>query len=124
LLIRKSKKEKPRPPTVEEFIKLKPKRAELEWNENSEGLVEIKMPKFSSNFGKSFCKTLKKDQHFTANMDKIGSALWKECDGVKTVEDILKIIKKKFPKEKNIDQRLFLFLQQMNSLSYISLKNK
>jgi len=121
LQIRKNKQKKPRAPTVDEFLKFKPKRNDLEWKENSDGLVKIKIPKFKSNFGKSFVKTIKKDENFTANMDKIGSAVWKECDGVKTVEEILKIVKKNFPKEENIDQRLFLFLQQMHSLSYLDL---
>ena len=119
---KKTKKEKkPIVPTLEEFLKYVPKRAELEWSENSDGLVEIKTPKFQSNFGKSFVKTLKKDEVFIAKMDKIGSAVWKECDGVKSVEEILKIVKGKFPDEKEIDQRLFLFLQQMDSLKYIIL---
>jgi hypothetical protein len=52
-------------------------------------------------------------------LDKIGSIVWQNCDGVKTVEDILEIIKKNFPKEENIDQRLFMFLQQMQSLNYL-----
>ena len=108
-------------PTIEEFLKFRPKRAELEWKENSEGLIEIQVPKFRSNFGKSFINVIKKDQCFTAKMDKIGSVVWKECDGVKSVEEILKIARSKFPKEKEIDQRLFLFLQQMNQLKYILL---
>jgi hypothetical protein len=106
-------------PTVKEFLKFRPKRIDVEWNLNSEGLVEMKIPKFKTNFGKSFCRVIKKDQHFTANMDKLGSLVWQHCDGANTVEDILKIVKKKFPKEVNIDQRLFLFLQQMQSLNYM-----
>ena len=40
----------------------------------------------------------------------------------KTVKDILEILKKEFPKEENIDQRLFLFLQKMSSLGYMELQ--
>jgi len=122
LLIRKNK-QKYRPPTEGEFLGFVPKRADLEWSTNEDGLVEIKTPKFTSNFGKSFCKIIKKDDTFTANMDKIGSIVWENCDGKKTVKDILKILKKKVPKEVDIDQRLYLFLQQMNSLHYIFFNN-
>ena len=122
MLIRKNK-QKYRPPTEEEFLKYVPKRAELEWSTNEEGLVEIKTPKFSSNFGKSFCKVIKKDETFSAKMDKIGSIVWKSCDGIKTVKDILEELKKELPKEENIDQRLYLFLQQMNQLQYIHFNN-
>ena len=119
MLIRKNKTKKYRAPTEDEFLRFVPVRAEYEWSTNDEGLVEIKVPKFNSNFGKSFCKVVKKDNLFNAKMDKIGSIVWKNCDGKKSVKDILNIMKKKFSKEENIDQRLFLFLQQMNSLHYI-----
>jgi hypothetical protein len=119
LPINQNKKAKKRLPTVDEFLQFRPKRINVEWSLNSEGFVEIKVPKFKTNFGKSFCRVIKRDQHITANMDKIGSLVWQNCDGLNTVEDILKIVKKKFPKEENIDQRLFLFLQQMQSLNYL-----
>ena len=93
----------------------------IEWSTNEKGLVEIKTPKFKSNFGKSFCKVIKKDNSFTANMDKLGSLVWKNCNGNKTVKEILDLMKKEFPKEENLDQRLILFLQQMHSLNYINL---
>ena len=115
------KKNKPRLPTVDEFLKYIPNRAEFEWNTNSEGMVEIMVPKFNSKFGKTFLKLIKKENNFAAKMNKIGSTVWQECDGKKNVNDILEILKKKFPKEKDIDQRLFLFLQQMHSLNYIEL---
>lgn len=112
-------KEKYRPPTAEEFLQYKPRRLDFEWSEKADGLVELKVPKFKSNFGKSFCKVIKKDNMFTANIDKLGSLVWKNCDGRKTVKDILELLKKEFPDEKDIDQRLFLFIQQMGSLNYI-----
>jgi Coenzyme PQQ synthesis protein D (PqqD) len=57
---------------------------------------------------------------FTANLDALGSMIWKQCDGTKTVKQILEMITKEFPDEKDIDQRLFLFLQQLNALNYIT----
>ena len=113
------KKNKPRLPTVDEFLQFRPKRLDFEWHTNEKDKVILKVPKFKSNFGKSFCKIIRKDDVFVANMDKLGSLVWKNCDGKKTVKQILEIIKKEFPKEENIDQRLFLFLQQMKSLNYI-----
>ena len=118
-MLRKNKTEKPRLPTVDEFLTYQPKHADMKWKIKADGLVEIKVPKFTSNFGKSFCKVIKKDNYFAANMDKLGSLVWNNCDGIKTVKQILEIVKKEFPDEKNIDQRLFLFLQQMQNLHYI-----
>jgi hypothetical protein len=84
-----------------------------------DGLVRITVPKFTSKFGKSFCKVLKRDNTFSANLDKLGSSIWKQCEGTKTVKEILDVVTKEFPDEKNIDQRLFLFLQQLRALCYI-----
>jgi len=120
LLKRKNKQPKYYLPTVEEFLGYIPVRGEYEWIVNEQGLVEIKIPKFTGSFGKSFCKIIKKDDKFTANMDKIGSLVWKNCDGKRKVQDILDILKKEFPQENEIDQRLFLFLQQMKALNYLS----
>jgi len=119
LKIKKSKNKKPLIPTEVEFLKYTPKRVDLEWKVNSEGLVEIKIPKFKSNFGKSFCRVIKKDNYFMGNMDKLGSVVWQNCDGIKAVKNILEIVKKEFPDEKNIDQRLYLFIQQLHSLRYL-----
>jgi hypothetical protein len=62
---------------------------------------------------------LKRDNTFKANLDKLGSTIWKQCEGTKTVKEILDVVTKEFPDEKNIDQRFFLFLQQLKALSYI-----
>ena len=121
MLIRKNKKPKKRLPTLEEMLQFRPRRSDFEWSTNDEDLVVIKVPKFESNFGKSFCKFIRRDENITAKMDKIGTLVWKSCDGKNSIKDILELLKKKFPKEENIDNRLFLFLQQMNSLRYISL---
>jgi hypothetical protein len=63
---------------------------------------------------------LRKDDVFTANLDALGSVIWKQCDGTKTVQQILEVVSKEFPDEKNLDQRLFLFLQQLKALNYLT----
>ena len=117
----KSKKEELRLPTEDEMLRYRPKRLDFKWSENADGLVEIIVPKFTSNFGKSFCNVIRKGDTFTGKMDKIGTVVWKNCDGTKSVGDILKILKKKFPKEEDINNPLYLFLQQMHALNYIEL---
>ena len=121
MLIRRKNKEKPRLPTVDEFLAYRPKRNDFEWSLNADGVVELIVPKFNSNFGKSFCKLTRKGETFVAKMDKIGTLVWTNCDGVQSVEEILNKLKKAFPDEQNIDQRLFSFLQQMQSLNYLEL---
>jgi hypothetical protein len=119
MLRKKNRQPKPRLPTVDEFLEFIPRRLDFEWETKEDGLVTMKVPKFTSNFGKSFCKVLRKDDTFVANLDKLGSIVWKNCDGVNTVKQILEILKTEFPDAKNIDQRLFLYLIQMKNLDYI-----
>jgi hypothetical protein len=83
--------------------------------------VQIRVPKFTGAVGKSFVKAVRKENIFTANLDGLGSSVWKQCDGTVTVKEILDKIKVEFPDQNNIDQRLFLFLQQLYSLCYITL---
>jgi len=119
LLTKRNKKSKSRLPTKEEFLRFRPRRLDFEWTKNKEGLVEFKVVKFKSNIGKSFCKLIKRENMFIANMDKLGSIAWEKSDGKNTVEDLIGIIKNEFPDEINIDQRLILFIQQMGQLGYI-----
>ena len=119
-MLKRENKNRYRAPTVEEFLTYIPVRLDYQWSVDGEGLVQIKIPKFTSSFGKSFLKIIKKDDKFTANMDKIGSIVWKNSDGKKTVNEILEILKKEFPSENEIDQRLYLFLQQMRALNYLT----
>ncbi len=78
------------------------------------------MPKFTGKLGKSFCNVLRRQNTFEAHLDKLGSAIWNQCDGTKLVKEILVEITPLFPEEKNLDQRLFLFLQQLKALNYIT----
>jgi hypothetical protein len=62
---------------------------------------------------------LKRENIFEAHLDRLGSAIWNQCDGTKLVKDIFEVIHIQFPNEKNLDQRLFLFLQ-LKALNYIT----
>jgi hypothetical protein len=112
-------KDKRKIPTYDQFMDYIPTRLDYEWSINSDGFVELKIPKFKGNVGKSLCKFIKKENFFIAKMDKIGSMVWKNCDGTRSVDNILEILKKQFPDEKNIDQRLIYFIQQMKNLNYM-----
>ncbi|HEX08744.1 PqqD family protein [Euryarchaeota archaeon ex4484_162] len=117
MLKKQNKKEKI---TIEKFLSFKPVRENFEWYKTDEKLVRIVVPKFKGTLGKKFCKIMGKQDTFTANLDKIGSMVWENCDGSHTVKDILDILEKEFPKEENLLNRLIIFLQQMKRLKYIS----
>jgi hypothetical protein len=66
-------------------------------------------------------KVLRRENVFTQQLDKLGSSVWKQCDGTVTVKEILDKVRVEFPDQNDIDQRLFLFLQLLYSLCYIAL---
>lgn len=101
------------------MLALRPKRAEFKWTVNTNGLVEITVPKFNGKAGIVLCRVLKKQNVFIAHMDKLGSIVWQLCDGKQTVQHILLKLEKEFPDEKDTDTRLFYFIQQMAILHYL-----
>lgn len=82
--------------------------------------MSITVPKFTSKTGDRFVRLLRKENTFVANLDALGSFVWVTIDGTMTVKGLLERVKEKFPGEENIDQRLFLFLQQMMALHYLT----
>ena len=101
------------------MLQFKPIHLDFKWETTSDGYIDIEVPKFKSNFGKSFCKIIKKENIFIAHLDAIGSLVWKHSTGEYSVQYILDMLLKEFPKEEDLDQRLFLFLTQMKSLNYL-----
>jgi hypothetical protein len=93
---------------------------DFKWTTGDDGLVQVMVPKFTGKVGKKFVKTLRRDNIFSAHFDRLGSSVWKQCDGTVTVKQILDVVTIEFPNEKDIDQRLFLFLQQLRALHYIT----
>jgi len=112
-------KQKYRKPTVDEFLAFIPRRRDFKWTTDKEGLVHVTVPKFESKIGKKFCSLLRKKQNITADMDALGSLVWQNCDGNRTVKDIFKILEKDFSDQTDLQQRLFLFIQQMGLLHYL-----
>lgn len=66
----------------------RPVRA-VEWYEEEDGRITLKILKFKSRFGKWLCRTLKRPPHFFHPLDEKGSFIWKLCDGTHTVARIL-----------------------------------
>ncbi|MEM0492817.1 MAG: PqqD family protein [Candidatus Thermoplasmatota archaeon] len=104
---------------VDDFLDYTPKRGDYKWAVDEKGIVHITVPKFTSRYGFLLCRMLKRDVNFIADLDRIGSLVWLNCDGENTVRDILDILRRECGDEKDLDQRLFLFLQQMRTLNYI-----
>lgn len=75
------------------------------------------------NFFRKFKKSL--PLHRYNKLDKYGSFVWLQIDGVKTVKEIFELFNDKFddPSEEHKEQRVFMFLDWL-AADYIDLYNE
>ena len=95
-----------------------------EWFEENQ-LVKIKIQKFKRKTGKWLCTILKKPEYIIMSLDKIGSLVWKKCNGEKNIKEMITEISKEigedFEKE-NMRKRIFLFLHILHRRDLIILQ--
>jgi len=94
-----------------------------DWDTNDEtGLIRILKPKFKSNWAKKFLNPFVKGENFIIKLDELGTEVWKNCNGKNTVEDIGKLLGKKFgPEIEPIYDRLNKFIMQLFRSKFIEL---
>lgn len=77
--------------------------------------VTILVPRARSALGKHFIDALGMKKIYTVNLDEYGSAVWKLCDGKRTVREIGKELRKVFgEKVEPLYDRLSVFISIMN----------
>jgi hypothetical protein len=82
--------------------------------ERGEGLVTVLIPRTKSKAVKKYFGKYLKSEFIKIDLDKFGSAVWKEIDGQKKVIDIAELLKKQFGEEiEPAHQRLVTFIFQM-----------
>lgn len=92
---------------------------------NSENLVTILIPKFSNKFLVQHLMPRLRHPYIKIKLDEIGSAVWLEIDGKKTIGEIASILETKFgEKIQPIDERLSKFFAQLNSYHFIKFINE
>lgn len=92
---------------------------------NSENLVTILIPKFSNKFLVQHLMPRLRHPYIKIKLDEIGSAVWLEIDGKKTVGEIASILETKFgEKIQPIEERLSKFFAQLNSHHFIKFINE
>lgn len=101
-----------------------PKRKfDFETNENN--LVTILIPKFSNKFLVQHLMPRLKYPYMKIKLDEIGSQVWLEIDGQKTVGEIATILENKLgEKIQPIDERLSKFFNQLSYYQFITFINK
>jgi hypothetical protein len=96
----------------------------IEWEETEDGLICLLKPKFRVPILKKHLLPRLKHPYYKINLDKIGSQFWENCDGVRTVEEIAKHMKKTLGDEvEPLYERITLFLQSLEKNKFILFKS-
>ena len=86
------------------------------------GRIVLKRPKFITPWAQKLFRPTFKSDYFAVKLDDIGSVVWRNCDGRKTVSEIGKILGKQFGSDiEPIYERLFKFFVQLHKAKMIRL---
>ncbi len=117
----KSKQRVIKPANLYEII---PERR-FDFEINDSNLVTILVPKFKNKFLVEHLMPRLKYPFFKIKLDEIGSAVWLEIDGVKTVGEIAIMLEERFgEKIQPIEERLGKFFTLLKMHEFITFKNK
>lgn len=101
---------------VTDYSVLVPKTiVEFEQNEDK---ITLLYPKFKNKFLLKLFPNLSK-LFFKISLDRIGSFVWLQIDGIKAVAEISSITEKHFNEEDSIKDRVIKFVMQMSSYKFI-----
>jgi len=95
----------------------------ISWERNEKGLIVLLKPKFRHPFiVKHFLSRLRKP-HYRINLDSIGSYVWEQCDGNRSVKEVAENMGQEFgEKVEPLYDRLTLFLQSLEKNHFIYYK--
>jgi hypothetical protein len=88
-----------------------------------DGMVNVLIPKFKSEFAKKlFAKSLK-SHYIKANLDEFGTSTWNLIDGLNNVEQIGKKLIEEFGENiEPVYERLTTFLTNLHRYNFIKFK--
>ena len=102
------------------LLELVPKRI-LEWEDTDDGLITLLVPKFRGKFG-NFITSKLNSPNYKVQLDRVGSFVWKECNGEKNVLEISKKMKDEFGDEvEPLYERISFFIKTLTTSKAIEL---
>lgn len=96
----------------------------IQFEESSDGLIILLKPKFKNKLLVKYLLPQIKKPNFKIKLDQFGSFVWKQCDGINTVEQIAKLLQDHFKEDiEPVYDRLSLFMQSLVKHQFIAYKN-
>lgn len=104
------------------LLELVPVRT-IPWEKSEEGLVVLLKPKFRHPFFVKHLLPRQKKPHYRIKLDAIGSFVWEQCDGNRSVKELAENMKGQFGDDvEPLYDRLTLFLQSLEKNRFIYFK--
>ena len=86
----------------------------------TEGRVRFEIPRYRSTPGKLFGRMMGKSEHVHLKLDEVGSFIWEQIDGRKSVGQIARRLSERFGERiEPAEGRLAQFLQILESNRFI-----
>lgn len=104
------------------YLELTPVRNH-KYEDREDGMINVLIPKFSSDFSKKYINKHLKYPYIKANLDEFGTETWRLMDGESNVELIgNKLIEKFGKKIEPVYDRLTKFLTELHRYNFIYFK--
>ena len=102
------------------LLELVPKRI-LEWEDTDDGLITLLVPKFRGKLGNLIASKMN-STNYEVQLDRVGSFVWKECDGENNVLEISQKMKDEFGEEiEPLFERISFFIKTLTASKAIEL---
>jgi len=102
------------------YLELTPYRIHKH-EEREDGMIDVLVPRFKSDFAKKFFSRAVKGSYIKANLDEFGTATWLLIDGERNVEKIgAELVVKFGDKVEPVYERLTRFLTDLHRYNFIS----
>ena len=86
----------------------------LKWNEEETGRVIVYRPRFGESPAARWLTGRLRLSDYRIRLDEIGSAVWKDCDGITKAREIVAHMRLRFGKRiEPAEERLYRFVGQM-----------
>jgi hypothetical protein len=89
--------------------------------ELKEGLIVLGVPRFRNALMQKYFIPRSKSKYLYVHLDAHGTAVWQLIDGKRTVREIVIALSVHFEQEENYEQRISLFLSQLQANHFITL---
>ncbi len=111
------RKQQPRFQTEQEArehsLRLRPRWA-VQWESDADGNVVLLKPKIQNQWLAKHLAPRLRNPVYRVHLDAVGSEVWKQCDGSRTVAEIVEHMKATFGEDvEPVFERLTLFLAQL-----------